>query len=428
MHPEFKHFPVNWMDGMKISSKEFIAFDSYIQDTIRDLRCHFMHEYSYGMLPSSNFEVNRYPKLQFNSAQSSIVLMECRAVTPGGFRIEISEKTYESTAFPAQMPSVRITPDMYGVFEVFIVIKDFDRVGAGRYAEDLPPRHKLSAPSYELYLQRKGENTYGGVIPNTLKISEIELRDGKLSAIFSETGDYIPPCTTVSAHHRLKDAHSTCEQYLTAILEHTKTLLSVAAPSIDVNQDAKDAIAVAEKIGAYIWGSLSKFRKVIPNQSPIELITYFNDLATYFRFSVELCFKGNLIKKSYDQYGVSQRVENLINMPVNHSHIHPVLSAIIDFLQVFEQFMNALSQTQYRTVFHNVVDKNKEEEDYRRQREHGLTPSDMIPQPFYPSQPQGGGQPQYPPQQQHVPPPPPVPIEPAPVPPPSTPNGPRRAF
>jgi hypothetical protein len=427
MTPEFKHFPVNWMDGMKISSKEFIAFDNYIQDTVRDMRCHFMHDYSYGMLPSSNHEVNRYPKFQFNAAQSSIVLMECRAVTPGGYRIEISEKTYESNAYPAQLPSVRITPDMYGVFEVFIVIKDFERVGAGRYAEDLPPRHKVAAPAYELYIQRKGENTYGGIIPNTLKISEIEIRDGKVSAIFSETGDYIPPCTVISAHQRLESAHGTFEQYLTAALEHIKTILSVATPSIDVNQDAKDAIALSEKLGSYIWGSLSRYRRVIPNQSPIEMISYFNDLAAYFRFSVELCFKGNLIKKSYDQYGVSQRVENLINMPINHSHIYPVLMAITDFLQVLEQFMNALSQTQYRTVYHDVRDKNKEEEDYRRMA-RGIPPPDAFQQPQYPPQPQFGGQPYYPPAPQHVPAPAPIPIEPSPVPPPTTPNGPTRVF
>lgn len=378
---------------MKISSKDFIAHENAIQDALRDVRCMALHAYCYGLLPTSNLEVERYPKLQFNFAQSTIVLHECRAITPGGHRIEISEQTYQSQSLPAQLPSVTITPQHSGIYEVFLTVYSFERVGAGRYAEDGSPRHSIISPRYELTLQRKGDNTLGGVGANILKISEIELREGRLAAIFSETGDYIPPCMTISAHRRLENAHQSFEQVLHTVLEHTKTILRDVSPYIDNNQDARDATLVSEKIAAQLVGSLSYYRFVLPHHPPIYLIAYLQDLARYTRFAVELCFRGTLVKKFYDQYGLSRSADTLVSIQPDHANLYPSLIHVNEFLTELERFFNALRQHQYRTVYIDVRDMNRQQ-------------SEAPPASYYPPPPPMQTPP--PPPPQAVPPPPPA--------------------
>jgi hypothetical protein len=409
MQIEFKNFPINWVDGMKITSKDFIALDNYLQDTVRDTRAQDLHSFKYGLVDSSNHEVDRYPKFQINYAQSSLVLVECRAITPGGFRIEISERTFESAAFPSQYPSFKITPDLYGIFEVFLLIKDFERVGAGRFAEDLPPRQKSISPVYELHLQRRGEGAFIGELPNMLKISEIEFRDGKVTEVFTDTGRYYPPVMSIKAHRKLEEKYLEFEQSLSNILEQAKTLLLEVSPYSDVNQDAKDALSVAEKVAAYVMSNLSHFRFIIPQQPPIYMISYFYDMARYLRFSVELCFRGNLVKNSYNQFGVSQNVDFLISATPNHANLYPTIMAIDNFLKVLEQLFNALRQNQYRTVYVRVEDQNRITELLDRGINPNAVPVFVPPSgPTHlntpPQQQQMPQQPFYPPAPQNTPP------------------------
>lgn len=403
MYPQFKHFPVNWTNGMKISSAEFVAMENAVQDALRDMRCAGLHEFRYGLLPTSNLEVERYPKLQFNFAQSSIVLHECRAITSGGHRIEISEQTYESQSVPAQLPSVTISPQDYGIHEVFLTVHTFERVGAGRYAEDIPPRHSTISPRYELSLQRKGENSVTGTGPNILKITEVELRDGKLAAILSETGDYIPPCVSLRAHRRLEAAHQAFEQILNNVLEHGKVLMRDVAPYVQNNQDAKDASNVSEKVASHLLTNLSYYNLILPNQPPINLIAFVQDLARYASFAVGLCFQGNLVKKAFDQYGVNRSADALVGNRPNHLNIYNSLKLAHEFLVVLEQFFNALRQHQFKTIKIDVTDVNKAQ--FQPQQQPSYPPPPPPPsQPYYSTPP-----PPPPPMQAYPPPTPPQP-------------------
>lgn len=398
MYIEFKHFPVNWADGMKVSSKDFIAQENAFQDALRDVRCLALNEFCYGLLPTSNLEVDRYPKLQFNMAQSTLILHECRAITPGGHRIEISEQTFQGNAFPAHLPSVAINPQQYGIYEVFLVVHTFDRVGAGRYAEDIPPRHTITAPNYEMTLQLKGESRMGIGGPNIIKISEVELKDGRLAAILSETGDYIPPCISINAHRRLENAHQSFGQLINTILEHARTILRDVSPHGDTNQEAKEVTQVAEKVAGFLISSVSFFTFQLPQMAPIHLVSYIQDLARYVNFAVELSIRGTLVKKFYDQFKLGHVFETLVNSRPDHANLYPTLMQINAFLTETERFFSALRQHQYRTVYVDITDVNK-------RTQLPIQPTPLPPPPVMPYDPS----PVSPPYQQPAAPPSPPP-------------------
>ena len=53
MRDQLKHFPVNWIDGMKISKNHFIAQDDAAKNALYDLASLMVSPLRYGILPPS---------------------------------------------------------------------------------------------------------------------------------------------------------------------------------------------------------------------------------------------------------------------------------------------------------------------------------------------------------------------------------------
>lgn len=107
---ELKNFPVNWTDGMRIGSKDFLAADQAWNDAMRDVRISLLQGVQYGVLPPLRDSRDRspYPKFQFDPSRSMLTLVECRAITEGGYRIEITEALHRNHQVPAVLPSIHL--------------------------------------------------------------------------------------------------------------------------------------------------------------------------------------------------------------------------------------------------------------------------------------------------------------------------------
>src|SRR5690349_4568081 len=94
MLPEMQYHPVNWVDGMKISKKQFIEFENFVTDQARDAVGLQLNNYAYGLIPAP---ANNQPSLELqihcdHTQQVGVKLLTCRAVTANGSRIEIVRK------------------------------------------------------------------------------------------------------------------------------------------------------------------------------------------------------------------------------------------------------------------------------------------------------------------------------------------------
>ena len=54
MITELKHFPVNWVDGMKISRRHFEQNEFFVHDALRDAYAVGLTNFNYGILPLSD--------------------------------------------------------------------------------------------------------------------------------------------------------------------------------------------------------------------------------------------------------------------------------------------------------------------------------------------------------------------------------------
>src|SRR5690606_38957862 len=93
MIDDIKNFPINWIDGMKISKDHFNQLQSHIHDLKKDSISIFLTHNDYGFLPS---ELNNNADLSVTVDTHNnlkVTITRLKAVTPNGKRIEITSLT-----------------------------------------------------------------------------------------------------------------------------------------------------------------------------------------------------------------------------------------------------------------------------------------------------------------------------------------------
>ena len=83
------HYPVNWIDGMKLSSSHFIAVQDFVTDSVRDAIALQTTDLNYGLQPVAGDSVKMHVLLDHYN-QLQLTLEECHAVTPNRIHIQIS--------------------------------------------------------------------------------------------------------------------------------------------------------------------------------------------------------------------------------------------------------------------------------------------------------------------------------------------------
>ena len=90
------HYPVNWIDGMKLSSSHFIAVQDFVTDSVRDAIALQTTDLNYGLLPMEGDSVKMHVLMDHYN-QLQLPLEECHAVISNGIRIQISASQEEQT-------------------------------------------------------------------------------------------------------------------------------------------------------------------------------------------------------------------------------------------------------------------------------------------------------------------------------------------
>jgi hypothetical protein len=162
-------------------------------------------------------------------------------------------------------------------FDVYITIDMFDVQDAGKLSQDAPPRYTYAAPLYELTVQPAGI-ACGGF--NHLKIAEYQYKLGR----FERNPLFIPPCLTINAHPILAKCFERAHILLNNI--HNAAIDLVHLYRNENRNEKKrldviDATNWVEKLALYIAQSLWTCKDILPNQSPLQTITYFKNLAQY---------------------------------------------------------------------------------------------------------------------------------------------------
>ena len=365
MLPEIKHYPVNWVDGMKISRRHFTELEQFTTEHLRDATAAVLSAHRFGLLPTDPNGMSSFEMLLSVDPQQGVQarLTHCRAITAGGARIEVTGGTEPLTLrtslsqlltefnLPAPTEQMR--------FSVVVTVNPYVRVPIGQPApEEVPPRHPFTMPQYQL-----------SVVPtqqvNTTTISSFHLVVGEL--IFKEgtlrvMPDFIPPSTALSSHPALLKWLNQFEHILQEIETDAFKIIHKVKLRVDKKSYLSDQVqALAERTVFALSQHLTSLHLSAAEQPPIQLLDTVMRLAKQFKTSIDCLTEAEReeLLKYFEQWSETLPITllNALSASVathyDHHRVHDLLEQQYAMWQLIANVFRQLTHLEY-------IGKNKE--------------------------------------------------------------------
>lgn len=341
--------PVNWVNGMLVSSTDLNHTDMAWNAAIRDTRAMLLKGAQFGLLPSlrDSRDKSYYPKFVYDPLKKELTLLECRAVTEGGYRIEITENMHLQYQIPASLPAIRI--DMKEDFEVYITIYPQDQLVAGPMSTTAPPRRLYKSPKYDLSIFPLHDRVGVSGI-NHMKLAEFLWKDESLI----QNKRYIPPCFTLISHHELIELHQRYAGLLNSINE---TCLRITTEyRLDPRPEVNDGAKWSESILLYLSSNICTYIDILPNESPIQLITFFKNFISFVSYNSLFRINNTLFKEYHER--IFDYKANLINSKIDYYNIVKELDKIEEILNYLMAMIISLQNKFRRDISYKVEKVN----------------------------------------------------------------------
>ncbi|PSL27424.1 hypothetical protein [Dyadobacter jiangsuensis] len=257
MLPILEHFPVNWVDGMKIARKHFSDLESYLTDHLRDSIAVGLTPHNYGLLSSNAPDFN----LLIIPEQNQMVrvqLFNCRAITGSGCRIEIiNEQLSVTTNLASLRDKFNLPKDRELDFLVVLSVNLFKRQPLGQPDPDEHfDRPPYTLPTYGLRIVPAHSQANQTTSDNDIAYPSAEFESGSLiigkltfsANTLSEDKSYIPACASVSSHVSLAEWANSMAKLLTEIQGHAFKIVERVCQKRDAPEVSSNVRPLAELI------------------------------------------------------------------------------------------------------------------------------------------------------------------------------------
>jgi len=364
MLPEIKHYPVNWVDGMKISRRHFTELEQFTTEHLRDATALGLSAHRYGLLPTDPHGLSSFELLLSVDQQQGIQarLTHCRAVTAGGARIELtggSEPLTLRTSLAQLLSEFNLTATEQLRFSVVVTVNPYVRVPAGQPApEEVPPRHPYTLPEYQLSIVPTQQVNTAAVSSFHLVVGELLYAEGALRPV----PQFIPPSTALTSHPALlKWLHQ-----LEHVLQEIETDAFKIIHKVKLRPDKKSHLGeqvqfLAEHTVFALAQHLTSLHLTAAEQPPIQLLDTLLKLAKQVKTTLECLTEAEReeMLKYFEQWSETSpatllnALQGAVTMRYDHHRVHEHLQQQHALWQLVAGVFRQLTQLEY-------IGKNKE--------------------------------------------------------------------
>ena len=357
MKDKIKHFPVNWVDGMKISKNHFIAQDNAWRDALHDVASLNLSPLRYGVLPASADGEDTFNVRIALDNQNTIraTVLSLQAVTPGGARISLpalaTSGQKDTDGVPAT--SFQFTPSSgETTWWVALTVNPFETQPAG--SPDLssnPPRYPYALPSYQV--QVINDSQYGQYAgnPYALFIGKIAING---SAVRVEE-EYIPPCISVSAHPDLMALHGEMDQFLSGLEQRCTQIVQKIFKKSQQNDLSELVMFLCDRVMLYLGQSITNFRWGLVHEPPAAMFASVVSLARVMKNTIDLRIgsgKEELMNYLSEWCELKQgELENMLsglaNFRFDNNDVNKNIQKIAIFVRVIGKLFDSLSNLEF---------------------------------------------------------------------------------
>lgn len=351
-----KYKPVNWVDGMKLSSDHFVATDQFNQDFVRDASSVFLSNFNYGLLPpfagqrsSHDIEI-----LEKATNHIEIRVRHCNAITADGCRIDIAESSnFENQlTYSHYFNSENADYSKVTLYTILLIVNPFERIPSGNPdPQDNPPRYPDIAKSYSIAILPASEIAPKATDSYHLTIGQLVLENGRINI----NSNYIPPSSNMISHPALVKYY---ELFSTQINQ-----LQLAAFKIIDKTSSRDSITplgrnirlLSEKLLDYISQVFFSYRNFGYQQSPVHIAGYGSNIAHVFFTGIKLIEskeREEMLKYFYEWRDVTpgnfeELLARNIELVYDHQNIYASMSMTEEFLRIMIALWNKLGTLEY---------------------------------------------------------------------------------
>lgn len=351
-----KYKPVNWVDGMKLSSDHFVATDQFNQDFVRDANSISISNFNYGLLPpfagqraSHDIEI-----IEKATNHIEVRVRHCNAITAEGCRIDIvgSSNLDEQLTYTHYFNSDNTDYAKISLYNILLTVNPFERVPSGSPdPQDNPPRYPHISKNYGITILPASEMAPKAADSYYLTIGQLQLEGGRINI----NNNYIPPSSTMTSHPVLV-------RYYELFGSQINDLQLAAFKIIDKTSN-KDAITplgrnirlLSEKLLDYIGQIFYSYRNLGYQQPPIQIVGYGSNLAHVFFTGIKLIEskeREEMLKYFYEWRDVTpgnfeELLARNIELIYDHQNIYSSMSMTEEFLKVMIALWNKLGTLEY---------------------------------------------------------------------------------
>lgn len=361
MLSEIKSYPVNWVDGMKISKKNFIEIENFVQDFIRDSIALRTNEYNYGLLTSPT-NTNSYEIFVHVGSQNliSVKMTFCRAITAAGHRIELIKTTAED-AIAMRIPFASIieqyalqatqTNELY----ITLSINPDKRVPFGEAINETPPRYPFAKADYRLSVIPADYIASSEYSSNHLIVAKLIYKNNEVR----QDADYIPPASTINSTSKLVEWHSRLEGLILNIENNCIKIIHKIKLKTERKSNLSENIAVlVDRILLTIAQNITDYRVILPDEPPLKTISFFTKLSKVFKVyidtlpSSERAAREEILKYFSSWAEVPPSIfdtgmDNIIYLKYNHHEIKAHFERIYEVWKVIDNLFETLTKLEY---------------------------------------------------------------------------------
>jgi hypothetical protein len=366
MLPDLTHYPVNWVDGMKISRRHFTETDQFTTDHLRDATALLLRSDFFGLLPAAG-ELGgpaAFELLLSVDAQGEVQarLTQCRAITAGGARIEIVRSAAPltlRTSLVQLLAAYSLTATEGLRFSVVLTVNPFERVPTGTPAPDeVPPRHPYTRPNHSLSLVPTDQLGSQASAAFALVVGELVYAEGALRPV----AQYIPPSMALASHPALLQALHQLEFQLTELETDAFKIIHKVKMRPDKRSPLADLVReLAERTVFALAQQLPTLRLLAPAQPPSYLLDALLRVVKQIKTSLDVLTEAEReeLLRYFEQWSETlpatllAALQGAVTLSYNHHRVHEHLQQQQQLWQLLGLIFRQLSQLEY-------IGKNRE--------------------------------------------------------------------
>jgi hypothetical protein len=357
MRDQQKHFPVNWIDGMKINKNHFIDQDNAWLDALQGIASLQLSPIRFGVVPASLAGEDTFNiKIAIDNQNSlRVSVLSCQAVTLGGAAIALPAFSTVGQAASGNVLTATFPfsdSKNESTWWIFLFVHPFEKQAAGSpdLAEN-PPRFPNVLPTCTIELVSDSNYRQFANHPYALVIGKVAVNGNDVRI----EDDYIPPCISINSHPDLLSLHGELDKYLADVELHCSQIVQKIFVKKQQNEISELVMFLCDRVMLFLGQAITSMRWNIVYDPPANMFATISALARIMKNTIDLrTGSGKEEMMNYlsewcelKQGELESMLSNLANADFNQNDINKNILKIVQFVKVTSRLFETLSKLEF---------------------------------------------------------------------------------